>query len=117
MRAESSDLRFPAPNLRSSLSDTEAAALGIDRWRELPRAQTPPWQDVDELTEVCQVLTSLPPMVAPYEVDELRERLALVAEGGGFLLQGGDSVESFADNTEEHLLANLRLLLQMAVVL
>ena len=38
-------------------------------------------------------------------------------EGKAFLLQGGDCAETFADNTESHLLANARTLLQMAVVL
>ena len=50
-------------------------------------------------------------------MDQLRERLALVCEGKAFLLQGGDCAETFADNTESHLLANARTLLQMAVVL
>ena len=57
------------------------------------------------------------PSSRPYEVDELRQRLALVCEGKAFLLQGGDCAETFADNTEAHLLANARTLLQMAVVL
>src|SRR3569623_57780 len=43
--------------------------------------------------------------------------LAEVAEGRAFLLQGVDCAETFADNTESHLLANARTLLQMAVVL
>ena len=47
----------------------------------------------------------------------LRARLAEVCEGRAFLLQGGDCAETFADNTESHLLANARTLLQMAVVL
>ncbi len=49
------------------------------------------------------------------EVDSLRTRLADVCEGQAFLLQGGDCAETFADNTESHLLANSRTLLQMAV--
>jgi 3-deoxy-7-phosphoheptulonate synthase len=50
-------------------------------------------------------------------VDRLREQLAAVARGEAFLLQGGDCAETFADNTEPHLRANIRTLLQMAVVL
>src|SRR5690606_455681 len=67
--------------------------------------------------EVCGVLNTVPSIVAPYEVDDLRRRLAEVCEGRAFLLQGGDCAETFADNTESHLLANARTLLQMAVVL
>jgi 3-deoxy-7-phosphoheptulonate synthase len=66
---------------------------------------------------VCQVLDTVPSIVAPYEVDQLRDRLAEVCHGRAFLLQGGDCAETFVDNNEPHLLANARTLLQMAVVL
>ncbi|HLU45498.1 MAG TPA: 3-deoxy-7-phosphoheptulonate synthase class II [Natronosporangium sp.] len=102
---------------RPATDPAEAAALGLDVWRQLPRAQTPPWPDPAEVDNVCRVLDNVPSIVAPYEVDQLRERLALVCEGKAFLLQGGDCAETFADNTESHLLANARTLLQMAVVL
>jgi 3-deoxy-7-phosphoheptulonate synthase len=95
----------------------EDEALGLDRWRSLPRAQTPPWPDSAAVGEVATVLETVPSIVAPYEVDHLRDRLALVSEGRAFLLQGGDCAETFSDNTESHLLANARTLLQMAVVL
>jgi 3-deoxy-7-phosphoheptulonate synthase len=95
----------------------EDEALGLDRWRSLPRAQTPPWPDPAAVGEVTSVLETVPSIVAPYEVDHLRDRLAQVCEGKAFLLQGGDCAETFADNTESHLLANARTLLQMAVVL
>jgi 3-deoxy-7-phosphoheptulonate synthase len=102
---------------RPATDPVEAKALGLDVWRELPRAQTPPWPDPVAVADVCQVLDTVPSIVAPYEVDQLRERLAMVCEGRAFLLQGGDCAETFADNTEPHLLANARTLLQMAVVL
>src|SRR5918999_5998265 len=102
---------------RPATDPVEAKALGLDVWRELPRAQTPPWPDPAAVADVCRVLDTVPTIVAPYEVDQLRERLAQVCEGKAFLLQGGDCAETFADNTEQHLLANVRTLLQMAVVL
>jgi 3-deoxy-7-phosphoheptulonate synthase len=102
---------------RPATDPVEAKALGLDVWRELPRAQTPPWPDPVAVADVCRVLDTVPSIVAPYEVDQLRERLAMVCEGRAFLLQGGDCAETFADNTETHLLANTRTLLQMAVVL
>ena len=40
-----------------------------------------------------------------------------MARGEAFLLQGGDCAETFVDNTEPHIRANIRTLLQMAVVL
>ena len=123
MRHEWHELSYPDvsnPGLqatRPAADSDEDAALGLDRWRTLPRAQTPPWPDPERVDEVCRVLQNVPSIVVPYEVDLLRERLAQVCEGKAFLLQGGDCAETFADNTESHLLANVRTLLQMAVVL
>ena len=90
---------------------------GLDQWRDLPAAQQPDWPDPAELAEVAKVLSTVPPIVAAFEVDELRSRLAEVAEGKAFLLQGGDCAETFDDNTEPHLRGVTRTLLQMAVVL
>jgi 3-deoxy-7-phosphoheptulonate synthase len=110
--------RFPGPEIgHPVLTQEEIDAIGLDRWRELPRAQTPPWPDQAAVDDVGEVLNTVPPIVAPYEVDQLRDRLALVADGKAFLLQGGDCAETFSDNTESHLLANARTLLQMAIVL
>src|SRR5690349_9294851 len=58
-----------------------------------------------------------PPMAVPAEGDARQERLGAVARGEAFLLQGGECAETFADNTEAHLRATIRTLLQMAVVL
>jgi 3-deoxy-7-phosphoheptulonate synthase len=112
--------RFRDPGFeigRPTDDPAQVEALGLDHWRTLPRVQTPPWPDQQAVDEVCSVLTTVPSVVAPYEVDALRARLADVADGKAFLLQGGDCAETFADNTEAHLLANARTLLQMAVVL
>jgi 3-deoxy-7-phosphoheptulonate synthase len=102
---------------RPAVDTPEVEALGLDHWRTLPREQTASWPDPQVVEQVCNVLTTVPSIVAPYEVDALRERLAEVCEGRAFLLQGGDCAETFDDNTEPHLLANARTLLQMAVVL
>jgi 3-deoxy-7-phosphoheptulonate synthase len=117
MRQEWHQFRNPGLEIGRPGDSAEVEALGLDRWRSLPRAQTPPWPDRTVVDEVCAVLDTVPSIVAPYEVIELRERLALVCEGKAFLLQGGDCAETFADNTESHLLTNARTLLQMAVVL
>ncbi|WP_019806365.1 class II 3-deoxy-7-phosphoheptulonate synthase [Saccharomonospora halophila] len=82
-----------------------------------PAAQQPEWPDPDGLSRVRAVLESVPPVTVPAEIDRLRERLAMVARGEAFLLQGGDCAETFESNTEPHIRANLRTLLQMAVVL
>ncbi|MBT8226923.1 MAG: 3-deoxy-7-phosphoheptulonate synthase class II [Dactylosporangium sp.] len=118
MRQEWHHTRYPGPELAQLAPVGNATdAAGVDRWRSLPRAQTPPWPDLGAVDDVERVLSTVPSVVAPYEVDDLRERLALVADGQAFLLQGGDCAETFMDNTESHLIANARTLLQMAVVL
>jgi 3-deoxy-7-phosphoheptulonate synthase len=101
-----------------STSDLSAdPAAGLDIWRDLPAAQQPEWPDPKALSEVAGTLAEVPPVVVPYEVDRLRERLGAVARGEAFLLQGGDCAETFDSNTEPHLHATTKTLLQMAVVL
>ena len=82
-----------------------------------PAAQQPSWPDSAAVRLVRQALGRRAPIVVPVEVDLLRSRLAGVALGKAFLLQGGDCAETFAENTEAHLRANIQVLLQMAVVL
>jgi 3-deoxy-7-phosphoheptulonate synthase len=89
----------------------------LDRWRALPAAQQPAWPDPLALAEVYETLSTVPPLVLPRECDTLTHRLAAVARGEAFLLQGGDCAETFAANTDEGLRNKVRTLLQMAVVL
>jgi len=51
------------------------------------------------------------------ECDQLKDRLASVARGEAFLLQGGDCAETFAGTTADSVRAKFQTLLQMAVVL
>ena len=94
-----------------------STAPDLDSWRSLPIAQQPAWPDQAELATVLTTLSTVPPIVAASEVDSLRARLAEVAAGKAFLLQGGDCAETFDDNTEPRLRGTTRTLLQMAVVL
>ncbi|MCL6549524.1 MAG: 3-deoxy-7-phosphoheptulonate synthase class II [Acidothermus cellulolyticus] len=89
----------------------------LESWRQLPAAQQPVWPDPDELAAVRRQLTALPPLVVPEECDVLRQRLAEVARGRAFLLQGGDCAETFADATVDRIRSKIKILLQMAVVL
>ena len=81
-----------------------------------PALQQPSWP-ADDAARMRTVLESVPPICMPAEVESLSDQLAEVAAGNAFLLQGGDCAETFADNTEPHIKANIRTLLQMAVVL
>ena len=62
-------------------------------------------------------LEGLPPLVFAGECDQLKQRLASVARGEAFLLQGGDCAETFAGTTADAIRGKLKTLLQMAVVL
>ena len=88
----------------------------LESWRRLPAAQQPRWPDAGALAAAAATLAELPPLVVPSEVDTLRDRLAAVARGEAFLLQGGDCAELFGA-TEQGLRATTKTLLQMAVVL
>ncbi|MEO6205897.1 MAG: 3-deoxy-7-phosphoheptulonate synthase class II [Mycobacteriales bacterium] len=89
----------------------------LDTWRSLPAAQQPAWPDPLAVAEVYATLSTVPPLVLPRECDALTARLAAVARGEAFLLQGGDCAETFVANTDEGLRSKVRTLLQMAVVL
>ncbi len=99
------------PPLPPALRDRLADALSR------PAAQQPEWPDGEQVRQVRTLLESVPPITVPAEIDRLRRRLAEVARGEAFLLQGGDCAETFVDNTEPHIRGNIRTLLQMAVVL
>ena len=78
--------------------------------------QQPSW-DSAQAENVRKILESVPPVVLAPEVEQLKSNLADVALGEAFMLQGGDCAETFESNTEPHIRANVRTLLQMAAVL
>jgi 3-deoxy-7-phosphoheptulonate synthase len=79
--------------------------------------QQPEWPDGDRLQTVVRQLEQLPPLVFAGECVQLKDRLAAVARGEAFLLQGGDCAETFTGTTADGVRGKLRTLLQMAVVL
>ncbi len=109
----------PFPPSVSSLNPPSASSdpLGIDTWRTLPAAQQPTWPDEAKLHDVATRLSGMPPLVVANEVDQLRARLAAVARGEAFLLQGGDCAETFQTSSQADIAGKVRILLQMAVVL
>jgi 3-deoxy-7-phosphoheptulonate synthase len=88
-----------------------------DSWRSKPIEQVPVYPDEKKLVEVEQQLATFPPLVFAGEARELKAKLARVAEGEAFLLQGGDCAESFAEHRADAIRDFFRVLLQMAVVL
>ena len=90
-----------------------------EKWHDVlsrEAKQQPSW-DPDQANYVRKVLESVPPVVLAPEVEQLKRQLADVALGKAFMLQGGDCAETFESNTEPHIRANIRTLLQMAAVM
>ncbi|MFE9120564.1 class II 3-deoxy-7-phosphoheptulonate synthase [Streptomyces sp. NPDC007172] len=88
-----------------------------DTWRRLPAAQQPDWPDRQALRSVTDELTAFPPLVFAGECDQLRGRLAAVARGEAFVLQGGDCAETFDGVSAEQVRDKVKTLLQMSAVL
>ncbi len=88
-----------------------------DSWRKKPIRQVPDYPDEESLRAVEEKLSSFPPLVFAGEARKLKRKLAKVAEGQGFLLQGGDCAESFAEHSADNIRDFFRVFLQMAVVL
>jgi 3-deoxy-7-phosphoheptulonate synthase len=83
----------------------------------LGAAQQPAYPDADEVARVLAELRRRPPLVFAGECDELRGKVADVAAGRSFILQGGDCAETFDTVTAANIRGKLRVLLSMAVVL
>ncbi len=88
-----------------------------DSWRKFPVVQVPDYADKDKLAVVEKQLAGFPPLVFAGEARKLKRKLARVAEGKAFLLQGGDCAESFAEHSADNIRDFFRVFLQMSVVM
>ncbi len=91
--------------------------LDLDDLHRLPKVQQPTYDDPAEAAEVVAQLRALPPLVFAGECDDLRAKIAKVAEGQAFMLQGGDCAETFDGVRADNIRSKLRVLLSMSVVL
>ena len=94
-----------------------ASKWNPDSWKAQEARHLPAYGDVEQLSEVEARLATFPPLVFAGEARALKADLAEVAAGRGFLLQGGDCAESFAEFSANNIRDTFRVLLQMAVVL
>ena len=80
-----------------------------DTWRQFPAKHIPEdYPDTQALRAVEGELAQLPPLVFAGEVRSLKSRLADVAAGNAFLLQGADSAESFKEFSANNIRHTLR---------
>ena len=85
-------------------------------WRSRTALQQPTYPDLDHLHRVEQTLSHMPPLVSSGEMRNLKNQLASVCNGHGFVLQGGDCAESL-NETANNVKDTVRALYKMAVVL
>lgn len=88
-----------------------------DSWKSKRALQIPTYPNQEELELVLRDLETYPPLVFAGEARKLEERLAEAAIGRAFVLQGGDSAESFKEFNANNIRDTFRVLLQMSVVL
>lgn len=88
-----------------------------DSWSGLPALQQPEYPDLPVLQHALSELSKLPPLVTSWEVVALKEQLARAAAGQCFVLQGGDCAERFADCSSQRIANQLKILIQMSLVL
>lgn len=84
---------------------------------QITYTQQPQWPDAGLLGQITAELGALPPLTRAEECNLLRERLASVARGEAFLLQGGDCAEVFDRGSAGQVRAKLETMLQMAGIL
>ena len=104
---------------RTQLPATMKLAQGWapDSWLGRRAMQQPQYDDIDALRHALDELRRLPPLVTSWEILSLKRQLAEAQEGKRFLLQAGDCAESFADCASPLISNQLKVLLQMSLVL
>ncbi len=88
-----------------------------ESWKQYEAKHLPNYEDAAALNAAEATLANFPPLVFAGEARELKADLAEVAAGRGFLLQGGDCAESFAEFHPNNIRDTFRVLLQMAAVM
>ncbi|MCP9290657.1 class II 3-deoxy-7-phosphoheptulonate synthase [Gracilimonas sediminicola] len=86
-------------------------------WKDKPVKQLPEYPDQDRLDKSFETLKSLPPLVTSWEIEALKDKLANVAAGKAFLLQGGDCAESFDATKAPKIVNMVKVLLQTSFIL
>jgi 3-deoxy-7-phosphoheptulonate synthase len=99
------------------MRSTDSNAWQPTSWQARKAQQQPVYDDAAQLERAVADLARLPPIVVSWEIEKLRAHLAAAQRGEAFLLQGGDCAETFADCESDHLAKQLKVLLQMSLVL
>ncbi|MBA2655872.1 MAG: 3-deoxy-7-phosphoheptulonate synthase [Tatlockia sp.] len=86
-------------------------------WQNYSYEQAANYPDENQLQNIVDQLSLLPPLVTSGEVKNLKKEIAKAGRGEAFILQGGDCAESFADCRSDIISNKLKILLQMSLIL
>ncbi|KAK9388296.1 DAHP synthetase [Lipomyces mesembrius] len=86
-------------------------------WHTKPIVQDVIYSSMEDVEKALEKLEALPPLVSPYEINNLQEKLRDAALGKAFVLQGGDCAELFDYCSQERIESKMKILLQMSLVL
>src|SRR5919202_374020 len=96
---------------------SDATGWRPDSWRLRQADPQPEWGDERALAAALDEIRRLPPLVFAGEARALKSALAAAGRGEAFVLQAGDCAESFDAISADLLRDQLKVFLQMAVVL
>jgi len=99
------------------MRSTDSNSWQPTSWQARKAQQQASYPDAAALERAVADLARLPPIVVSWEIENLRQRLSAAQRGEAFLLQGGDCAESFADCESDRIAKQLKVLLQMSLVL
>eukprot|EP00933_Yihiella_yeosuensis_P020099 TRINITY_DN16207_c0_g1_i1.p1 TRINITY_DN16207_c0_g1~~TRINITY_DN16207_c0_g1_i1.p1 ORF type:complete len:431 (-),score=101.51 TRINITY_DN16207_c0_g1_i1:249-1541(-) len=92
------------------------ASWAPNSWRDKTAHQMAEWEDKELAEKVLTKLGKLPPLVQYKEAEKLKSLLAEAGRGERFIIQGGDCAERFMDCEQGRLEAQLKLILQMGMI-
>jgi len=110
-------MNHPKNNPSSIATSQHSTVWSPQSWQKRIAARQPKYQNILALESTLKTLRQHPPLVFAGEIKRLREQLSEVSQGNGFLLQGGDCAESFAEFSDTNIKNIFRVLLQMSIVL
>ena len=79
--------------------------------------QQPKWPNKKKYYDVINKIGTYPQLVFPNEIENLKSELTIISDKKGFIIQGGDCVETFRDFSEEMIKSKLKILLQMSAII
>jgi 3-deoxy-7-phosphoheptulonate synthase len=96
---------------------SHGAQWSRNSWKLKTAQQVVAYVNPEDLNSTCALLSRLPELVSPADIESARVAFQDVALGKGFIVQGGDCAESFSDATYESVEGHLSLLAMEAATL